>query len=92
MSAFFAAMSRLATESKARKPVWFLAFADVAQLVEHFTRNEGVPSSNLGVGSKKSPAQGLFLWRERQRLRLPSSAVDGHAIGLKAGREQGFLP
>src|SRR6476660_8928997 len=27
--------------------------ADVAQLVEHFTRNEGVPSSNLGVGSMR---------------------------------------
>ena len=26
-------------------------FADVAQLVEHFTRNEGVPGSNPGVGS-----------------------------------------
>ena len=24
--------------------------ADVAQLVEHFTRNEGVPGSNPGVG------------------------------------------
>jgi hypothetical protein len=26
------------------------SFADVAQLVEHFTRNEGVPGSNPGVG------------------------------------------
>ena len=26
-------------------------FADVAQLVEHFTRNEGVPGSSPGVGS-----------------------------------------
>ena len=26
------------------------AHADVAQLVEHFTRNEGVPGSNPGVG------------------------------------------
>ncbi len=25
-------------------------FADVAQLVEHFTRNEGVPGSSPGVG------------------------------------------
>src|SRR4051812_14159634 len=27
------------------------SFADVAQLVEHFTRNEGVPGSSPGVGS-----------------------------------------
>ena len=26
------------------------AIADVAQLVEHFTRNEGVPGSSPGVG------------------------------------------
>ena len=29
--------------------------ADVAQLVEHFTRNEGVPGSSPGVGSQKRP-------------------------------------
>jgi hypothetical protein len=29
------------------------ASADVAQLVEHFTRNEGVPGSSPGVGSEK---------------------------------------
>ena len=28
--------------------------ADVAQLVEHFTRNEGVPGSSPGVGSRFS--------------------------------------
>src|SRR5262245_64025498 len=27
--------------------------ADVAQLVEHFTRNEGVPGSSPGVGLKR---------------------------------------
>jgi hypothetical protein len=32
------------------------ACADVAQLVEHFTRNEGVPGSIPGVGSEESPA------------------------------------
>ena len=31
------------------------ANADVAQLVEHFTRNEGVPGSSPGVGSAESP-------------------------------------
>src|SRR4051812_10739716 len=30
--------------------------ADVAQLVEHFTRNEGVRGSNPRVGSKRRPA------------------------------------
>ena len=29
------------------------ANADVAQLVEHFTRNEGVPGSSPGVGSSE---------------------------------------
>ena len=29
----------------------FGRLADVAQLVEHFTRNEGVPGSSPGVGS-----------------------------------------
>jgi hypothetical protein len=36
-------------ERHARSP------ADVAQLVEHFTRNEGVPGSNPGVGSGSKP-------------------------------------
>jgi hypothetical protein len=31
--------------------------ADVAQLVEHFTRNEGVRGSNPRVGFKRVPAQ-----------------------------------
>ncbi len=31
--------------------------ADVAQLVEHFTRNEGVPGSNPGVGFKERPGK-----------------------------------
>ena len=35
------------------------ANADVAQLVEHFTRNEGVPGSSPGVGSKETG-----LWTE----------------------------
>src|SRR5690348_14648007 len=30
------------------------ANADVAQLVEHFTRNEGVPGSSPGVGSQSA--------------------------------------
>ena len=35
--------------------------ADVAQLVEHFTRNEGVPGSSPGVGLGKWPQIGHFL-------------------------------
>ena len=34
--------------------------ADVAQLVEHFTRNEGVPGSSPGVGSEKAPQMARF--------------------------------
>ena len=40
------------------------ADADVAQLVEHFTRNEGVPGSNPGVGSREVPVNPrVFNWR-----------------------------
>jgi hypothetical protein len=39
-------------------------FADVAQLVEHFTRNEGVPGSSPGVGF-------IPLVRLRQDERVP---------------------
>ena len=35
--------------------------ADVAQLVEHFTRNEGVPGSNPGVGFGEGAAKWHFL-------------------------------
>ncbi len=34
-------------------------FADVAQLVEHFTRNEGVPGSNPGVGFNRNSLQNM---------------------------------
>ena len=34
--------------------------ADVAQLVEHFTRNEGVPGSSPGVGLGKALETGSF--------------------------------
>ncbi len=32
------------------KRLTYIGRADVAQLVEHFTRNEGVPGSSPGVG------------------------------------------
>jgi hypothetical protein len=35
----------------AKKMLLCRTYADVAQLVEHFTRNEGVPGSSPGVGS-----------------------------------------
>ena len=42
--------------SSGHPPLSFARRADVAQLVEHFTRNEGVPGSSPGVGSSESPA------------------------------------
>jgi hypothetical protein len=36
--------------SLGRKAATLRGLADVAQLVEHFTRNEGVPGSSPGVG------------------------------------------
>jgi hypothetical protein len=46
------------------------ANADVAQLVEHFTRNEGVPGSSPGVGSHKAPLRRGFFF-------APVSGVTG---------------
>ena len=42
--------------------------ADVAQLVEHFTRNEGVPGSNPGVGLRSRVAIGTFAERASAAL------------------------
>jgi hypothetical protein len=41
-----------------RTRLHFATRADVAQLVEHFTRNEGVPGSNPGVGSSRKARSG----------------------------------
>ena len=38
-------------------------FAEVAQLVEHLTENQGVPSSNLGLGTIKLAE--VVQWLER---------------------------
>jgi hypothetical protein len=46
----FAAPMRHQTPRRRRKYRESPANADVAQLVEHFTRNEGVPGSSPGVG------------------------------------------
>jgi hypothetical protein len=52
----FAAPPQPETRPGSREIRGIPASADVAQLVEHFTRNEGVPGSSPGVGSpsKKS--------------------------------------
>ena len=54
----FAAPLQHQTRQRRRKIQEIPANADVAQLVEHFTRNEGVPGSSPGVGSRESPANG----------------------------------
>src|SRR5215212_136554 len=59
-----------AGESVRRRPARRLDFArraDVAQLVEHFTRNEGVSGSNPLVGSQERPA----IARGRMAARRP---------------------
>jgi hypothetical protein len=42
----------------------FAGRADVAQLAEHFTRNEGVGGSSPPVGFKKGPQSGSFPFRD----------------------------
>jgi hypothetical protein len=48
--------------------------ADVAQLVEHFTRNEGVPGSSPGVGSVNHAGFGVSRSRQGQ-VSQPNSQV-----------------
>ena len=58
----FAAPLQHQTRQRSRKIQEIPATADVAQLVEHFTRNEGVPGSSPGVGSRGMPCtQALFV-------------------------------
>ena len=56
----------------------FRDFADVAQLVEHFTRNEGVPGSSPGVGSSGKPRSqgGVFSLPRRLAQRPPTCDDD----------------
>src|SRR6476620_9012640 len=61
MRAGLAAMSSAKRAGVTRWPVSLSQPADVAQLVEHFTRNEGVRGSNPRVGSLERPAQRAFL-------------------------------
>ena len=46
--------------ARERKGLLCRTFADVAQLVEHFTRNEGVPGSSPGVGSGRAQQMDAF--------------------------------
>jgi hypothetical protein len=55
----FAAPLQHQTRQRRPKNQEIPASADVAQLVEHFTRNEGVGSSSLPVGSR-SPRYRVF--------------------------------
>jgi hypothetical protein len=67
--------------------------ADVAQLVEHFTRNEGVPGSSPGVGSGESPAKsrvfGFLL--DGATASVVRTAARGYTGGTR-GSVQGCVP
>ena len=52
------------------------ANADVAQLVEHFTRNEGVPGSSPGVGSEKSAASRSVSGARGDRMEVVSVSME----------------
>jgi hypothetical protein len=73
--------------------------ADVAQLVEHFTRNEGVPGSSPGVGfGRKYLKLGGFLtsgrppdrsrWRLWKRFGKPERRTSNAGTGKRGDREQ----
>ena len=81
-SSYIARASRLWPEVlRAPGAVPFAPRADVAQLVEHFTRNEGVGGSSPPVGSSGSPcSSGLSIVR---RFRQAA------ALGLLLGPERG---
>ena len=57
----FAAPAQPGIGAQSRKVREGPASADVAQLVEHFTRNEGVRGSSPRVGLRKSPQMARFL-------------------------------
>ena len=69
----FAAPLQHQTRQRSRKIQEIPANADVAQLVEHFTRNEGVPGSSPGVGfgvsgSREAPGATFGATREHDAL------------------------
>jgi hypothetical protein len=68
------------------------AVADVAQLVEHFTRNEGVPGSSPGVGSHHLQGKRLALTSLRSDFleHIPANACS-NASDSETSILQGFL-
>ncbi len=72
-----------------QKSCWSHHLALVAQLVERFTRNEGVVSSNLTVGSKNQPFEigYLFLWKKtKDGVRFPVwKLVPHYSISIFVG-------
>src|SRR5215207_9526706 len=71
--------------------------ADVAQLVEHFTRNEGVPGSSPGVGSSKAPLRSgafCFSGAVRKWRADPTGYQTGYHLGLggPTGHQRGTTP
>jgi hypothetical protein len=73
----FAAPLQHQTRQRRPKIQEIPAPADVAQLVEHFTRNEGVPGSSPGVGFVETPAMTGV-----SRLGVVRPA--GRAVGMEA--------
>jgi hypothetical protein len=59
------------------------ANADVAQLVEHFTRNEGVGSSSLPVGFRTQNSS------NRHPVREPKSQQQAERV-FESGHERGY--
>ncbi len=77
----FAAPLQHQTRQRSRKIQEIPANADVAQLVEHFTRNEGVRGSSPRVGFGK-PWKAPAFWADDSRGRgLTLSPVSARRVG-----------
>ena len=83
----FAAPLQHQTRQRKPKIQEIPANADVAQLVEHFTRNEGVPGSIPGVGSEKAPKnRGFpFLGSPRDLEHVPDMSRDRCRVRAMVG-------
>ena len=83
----FAAPLQHQTRQRSRKIQEIPANADVAQLVEHFTRNEGVPGSSPGVGLGRGRSTGH---RPRDMPSADHAATDRLALteGQAASRDR----
>ena len=77
----FAASALHQIATGARRIRGIRANADVAQLVEHFTRNEGVPGSNPGVGSEMNYLRiGVFCGRPLKSRFWPRGPFRVHQL------------